>query len=268
MDHRAFQQLAAGEALEDLGRFERLALAIHSRTCGSCRRLRGDLDTLAGDLSLLVPARRPPAALRASVMAAVGAAPGAAGVGQPTPLGRSAGMAGTTSGGVRRWQMISAAAVGTAVVLAVVAAGLGATALELERDLDSSLAALERATARLGAQTAAVEVALAPGHVTAPLVAEPVAAGATAFVVFRPGSDDAYLMAMDLPPTPAGRVYQLWFADAAGVHPLGTFTFDGEGTFVAPFGVALDDATAAMVTLEPAGGTLGAPGPQVVFGEL
>ena len=35
------------------------------------------------------------------------------------------------------------------------------------------------------------------------------------------------MISRTLPPTPAGQVYQLWFADAAGVHPLGTFTFDG-----------------------------------------
>ena len=29
-------------------------------------------------------------------------------------------------------------------------------------------------------------------------------------------------MAANLPPTPAGHVYQLWYADTAGVHPLGT----------------------------------------------
>jgi hypothetical protein len=75
-------------------------------------------------------------------------------------------------------------------------------------------------------------------------------------------------MANDLPATPAGRVYQLWYADAAGVHPLGTFHHDGSGPFVAPFGVDLAGSVAAMVTLEPEGGAQGDPGPEVIFGEL
>lgn len=77
----------------------------------------------------------------------------------------------------------------------------------------------------------------------------------TAVLVYRPGSTDAYLMAMDLPATPDGQVYQLWVADGAGVHALGTFPFDGQGAFVAPFGVDLGTSAAAMLTLEPEGGT-------------
>jgi len=66
-------------------------------------------------------------------------------------------------------------------------------------------------------------VALDPSHLTASLHAEPVAPTARAIVVYRPGSDEAYLMATDLPATPAGSVYQLWIADAGGIaviaHP-------------------------------------------------
>ncbi len=64
---------------------------------------------------------------------------------------------------------------------------------------------------------------------------------ALARVVFRPGTTDAFLMATELPATPAGHVYQLWVADAAGVHALGTFRHDGRGAFIAPFGVDLAD---------------------------
>jgi hypothetical protein len=87
-------------------------------------------------------------------------------------------------------------------------------------------------------------------------------------VVYVPGTDEAWLVAHGLPATPADHGYQLWFADAAGVHGLGTYSFSGEGTFVAPFAVDLASSKAAMVTLEPVGGAVGDPGPQVVFGEL
>ena len=107
-----------------------------------------------------------------------------------------------------------------------------------------------------------------PAHETASLHAEPIAPGVESVVVFRPGTADAYLMATDLPPTPAGKVYQLWYADAAGVHPLGTFHHDGSGPFIAPFNVDLGESVAAMVTLEPEGGAQGTPGPEVIFGEL
>ncbi len=266
MDHRTFQQLAAGDTLEDLGALERLMFAVHARVCLPCRELRSELDTLAGDLSLMAPARRPPAALQASIMAAIGA--GAAAAPVSYAAAGAEGIASGSPGIVRRWQLVSAFAAATAVVLAVVAVGLGLMTTQLEHQLAQSLAALDQANAHLEAQTAAVTVALDPAHVTAPLEVEPMAAGASAFVVYRPGTDDSYLMAMDLPPTPADHVYQLWFADASGVHALGTFPFDGEGTFVAPFGITLDGATATMITLERTGGARGTPGPQVLFGEL
>ena len=76
------------------------------------------------------------------------------------------------------------------------------------------------------------------------------------------------MMAADLPASPAGTVYQLWSADVAGVHALTTFTCDGRHACLAPFGVDLAPATATMITLEPAGGAQGEPGPQVAFGEL
>jgi hypothetical protein len=86
--------------------------------------------------------------------------------------------------------------------------------------------------------------------------------------MFVPGTSRAYLVAEGLPATPSGQGYQLWYADAAGVHPLQTVSFDGNGAFVAPLGVDLSTAAAVMVTLENAGGATGDPGPQVVFGQL
>lgn len=265
MDHRDLQQLAAGDALGDIGLLERVTLAAHRRTCSSCRELRDDLEQVTGDLGLLAPARRPPMALQGSVMAAINASAASGRVAGSTDAASRHDAAG---GEVRRWQLLGGAAATTAAVLAIVAVGLGVTTARLERDLEQSVAALEGANARLTAQSAAVTIALDPGHVTVTLEAEPMAAGATAYVVYRPGSTAGYLMAMGLPPTPSGHVYQLWYADAAGVHALGTFSYDGEGALVASFGVSLDAATAAMVTLEPAGGATGQPGPEVVFGEL
>ena len=59
-----------------------------------------------------------------------------------------------------------------------------------------------------------------------------------------------------------------WHADAAGVHALDTFQHDGDGQFLTRFGVDLGSSAAAMITLEPEGGAVGEPGPQVAFGEL
>jgi hypothetical protein len=283
MDHRAFEQLAAGAALEDLDRPERLAFDAHLATCGRCRGLLTELSTVTADLALTARPRRPPITLRDGVMAAIGALDAPAGprtaatawlgvgpgtrVGDTTPaaaeaLGIEVAALRRRTGRLRTTMFASLAA---AAVLAVVAVGLGARSVSLDEQLTVAKVA---AAARTDAMAGAMTVALDPTHRSADLHPEALAPSASAIVVYRPGSPDAYLMADALPATPAGEVYQLWVADPAGVHPLGTFTFDGKGPFVAPFGADLSGASATMVTLEPVGGAHGDPGPQVVFGEL
>ena len=136
------------------------------------------------------------------------------------------------------------------------------------RSIHDASGASDSLVTRLDAQEGAMAVALDAGHATASLGALPDAAGATASVVYAPGTNDAYLVARDLPAAPPGHVYRLWFADAAGVHPLGAFTSAGGGLLVVSFGADLAGKKAAMVTLEPVGGATGTPGPQVLFGTL
>jgi Anti-sigma-K factor rskA, C-terminal len=240
MDHRAFRLLAAGAALEDLDREERREFDGHIRSCRSCAGLTLSLEDTLADLALAAPQLAPPSALRAVMLETL----------PRPPHGRRSGPLGRPS-----WTLAAAA------VVALLVVGLGARAWSL----DSALAEVE---ARSDAQAAAMAVIVDPRHRTADLSAEPVAPIADATVIYRPGTADAFILADHLPPTPAGMVYQLWYADETGVHPLGTYAYDGDGPFLASFGVDLDGSVAAMVTLEPVGGSVGEPGPQVVFGEL
>ena len=124
------------------------------------------------------------------------------------------------------------------------------------------------AQAQLEARDGAMAVLVSPDHETATLQPDALAPDAVAVAVFQPGTTESYVMVANLPATPAGHVYQLWYADTAGVHALGTFHHAGLAAFVAPFGVDLANSEAAMITLEPDGGAVGEPGPQVVFGTL
>lgn len=249
----AEQLLAAGSVLDDLDPDERRAYDGHRRTCAACRSLERDLDRVLADLALAAPERRPPRELFDDVRAAIGLAEPSA---PPTQhLRRSPGAP-------------FLAALGLAAALGVVAVGLGLRTTSLADELAAADARLAGLQAEVAAEQQVIAAALAPDHVTATLHAEPVAPAASAHVVYRPGTKEAYLVAHGLPPTPAGSVYQLWYADEAGVHALGTYAHDGEGPFVAPFGIDLAESAAAMVTLEPVGGASGEPGPQVVFGEL
>lgn len=260
MDHTTLRELAAGAALDDLDGGERHEFERHLATCAPCRRLSAELDDVVGELALAAPLLYPPADLRGSVMAALREPAGSRLTLVPDA---PSGARGETMGRIARWGGLAAAA-----VFAIVAVGLAAQNRSLDEQVAAANAALADAQVQLLARQAAVAVAAAPGTVTVALRAEPVAPAANAVVMFRPGTTEAYLVANDLPATPAGQVYQLWFADADGVHALGTFHHDGDGPFVAPFGVDLASSAAAMVTLEPEGGAVGDPGPQVIFGEF
>ncbi len=167
---------------------------------------------------------------------------------------------------VRAWPLPLAA--GLAAALVIVSLGTWSSVANLRAELVQQRASIAASQGELALQGAATAVALDPRHATAALAPKVVAPAAVAQVVYRPGTDQAYLIARDLPATPPGKVYQLWYADDAGVHSLATVSFDGNGALIVPFGVDLGGKAAAMVTLESVGGARGTPGPQVVFGEL
>lgn len=255
MDHGPFRELAAGAALGDLTTGERLSFRVHAALCAECAAVERDLDGTLAMLSVAPRQRPAPDGLRAAVLASV------AGIGPTADVDR-------LRRENRRLRVLTTVGIGAAAVLAIAVVGAGARTATLSDEIASTNASLAAMSARVSDGEAAMAVSLAPGHLSARLGALPSAADAEAVVVYRPGSTDAYLVARGVPATPAGRVYQLWVADDAGVHALGTFSYDGTGVLVVPFGTDLAGKTAAMLTLEPAGGATGAPGPELLFGEL
>ncbi|MEO5965905.1 MAG: anti-sigma factor [Candidatus Limnocylindrales bacterium] len=246
MIHAAADLLVAGAMLDDLSPDERAAYDEHRPACRGCAVLEDELGVLLTDLALVVPERVPPPDLLAGIHLAIAA----------------------ESAPVRLSTRPRYAVLALAAVVALVAVGIGARTIGLQDRLDQSTALVASLRAEMATQGGAIAAAMDPGHVTVALHAEPLAPDATAMVVFIPGTTSAYLVAQHLPATPSGHAYQLWYADAAGVHPLQTVRLDADGAFVAPLGVALTSGAAVMVTLEPTGGSTGDPGPQVVFGDL
>jgi hypothetical protein len=283
-EHESFLQLLAGREIGGLDPDESARLDAHLKACPGCRREALSLAEATAELALAAPFRRPPPGMRSSILAAIHAeataeAASAAVASDARDIEPSSARHATADpgpsdrapGGWLAWlrgPRLGLAAVGLVGVLVVVSIGVGARALDLQSQLDTQNRAVSLAQQRLATQAAAMALVLDPLHVAASLQPEQLAPSAVAEVVYRPGSDQAYLIADHLPATPAGKVYQLWYADSAGAHPLGTFVFDGTGALVASFGVDLGGKAAAMVTLEPTGGSTGAPGPQVVFGSL
>jgi anti-sigma factor RsiW len=267
MSHEAERLLAAGAVLDDLDPDERAEYEAHRGTCTECRGMELELDHVMADLALVAEERVPPPDLLAGIRLAL-----AAEVDAPRTAATAPVLLPPADSNViplrraSRGPMFAALAI--AAGLGVVALGLGARTVTLQEDLNSTSAQVASLESSLAGQGGAMTVALNPAHVTVALHGDAIAPDAEAAVVFIPGDDASYVVARNLPATPSGHGYQLWYADAAGVHPLQTVSFDGSGTFVAPIGVDLADSTAVMLTLEESGGATDEPGPQVVFGEL
>jgi hypothetical protein len=269
MIHEQELLLAAGAVLDDLDPDERAVYETHRRSCPDCRVAEVELDQVMADLALMSPERMPPPDLLAGIRLAIAAeddAPRTISVVPSVPAAEPSAANVVPFRRPSRAPLIASLAI--AAGLGVVALGLGARTVTLQQDLDTTSAQVASLEANLAGQGGAMTVALNPAHVTVALHGDAIAPDVEAAVVFVPGDDASYVVAQNLPATPSGHGYQLWYADAAGVHPLQTVSFDGSGTFVAPIGVDLADSTAVMITLEESGGAMDEPGPQVVFGEL
>ncbi len=70
--------LAAAATLDDLGPRERLRYANHRDGCSGCRRDEAEIGRLLADLSLVAPARVPPASVLAGIRSAIRAEAGRA----------------------------------------------------------------------------------------------------------------------------------------------------------------------------------------------
>ncbi|KOU59726.1 anti-sigma factor domain-containing protein [Streptomyces sp. NPDC060334] len=77
------------------------------------------------------------------------------------------------------------------------------------------------------------------------------ASGAKGTVVVSAERNRAAFVGSGMAPAPAGKTYQLWFADGPGMRPAGLLGGDGSTLMTGPVG----RATAVGVTLEPAGGS-------------
>ena len=264
MDHAAFAELMAGRALGDLDVAEQRSVEAHLRSCAACRSLTRDLDGVLTDMAYAAARRPVPGALGPSIMSAIhrAAAMPVRSVHPPRSVPDLGAIRQARFGGLGRALGVGLAA---AAVLAIVV--LGAQVVELRDRLDRSQLVARDATADLAARNTAMQVVADPSHTTAWLAPSTTDVATGALMVYVPGSTDAFLVADGLPATPDDRVYQFWYADAAGVHAGVTFRYDGEGVLVIPVQVDLGGAQAAMLTIEADGGAA-APSQDVVFGEL
>jgi anti-sigma-K factor RskA len=232
--HEDVRELLGAYALEAVAPEERATLDAHLPTCAACRAELAELRLAVVALPLLVDEREPPATLRGRIESSIardlagGADRGDPAV-PPAAPDRIRALPSAPRASARRAGLGWAAA----AALLVVAAGLLLWNLRLRQEIGP------------------------PPTVTVALQTSGAAAGAGGDVTYLPDQGVVLLDVHDLPPLPAGRVYQVWLIDAAGKPvPAGTFAHSA-ATHAVAANPRADRAIA--ITAEP--GPLGSPQP-------
>jgi anti-sigma-K factor RskA len=256
------QALAAPYVLDALEGEERRAFEAHAASCPICREEVRSLQRVADALARSVPQRTPNPEVRTRILAAITGRPFAVIV-HDKPARSFA----------RDWLPLAAAI--------LVAVGLGAYAwmqqtrlTTLEARLDSAerrALAAESATiqARNAADAAqnAMSVLAAPDLTRIDLAGQPPAPNASARALWSRNRGMVFTTA-NLPPAPAGRVYQVWVVTAQAPVSAGLLSLDASGRATVVFNTPADigNPVAVAVTLEPAGGVPAPTGEKYLIG--
>jgi hypothetical protein len=115
--------------------------------------------------------------------------------------------------------------------------------------------------------TSAMAVLAAPDLTRIDLAGQPAAPRATARALWSRNRGMVFTTA-DLPPAPAGRVYQVWVVTAQSPVSAGLLNLDPSGRTTAVFRTPPDIGApvAVAVTLEPAGGVPAPTGERYLIG--
>jgi hypothetical protein len=222
-EHEEWSELAVGHALSSLDETDEAMYLEHAASCETCRELEREFSETLADLALAAPDVAPPAALKASIMAAIGA-------------DASAGAAVISID--RHRESVRSHSRKMPLWIGGVAAAIVAIAL------------------------VAVFV-VAPGHKQASIAARCAAVNCPTITLTGGGQSVAAVMVLDntayidphgLPATPKGDVYVLWALSTGktpvGVGALHTVPTSGPvpaGTFTTPIG----NVSGFAVTEEP-----------------
>lgn len=141
-------------------------------------------------------------------------------------------------------------------------------ALERPGHMETATAVAELVNARQHSAYGSVGVKRLPGISVSKLQGTIKATGARGVLIASDGR--AMLLALNLPPLPRDKVYQIWLVKAGIVFNAGLFTVDATGygqTVIIPY-LSLAEYDGIGITIEPAKGSLDPTGVSVLQGDL
>jgi len=217
-------------------------IELHTATCDACQALIDDATAITGQLALAAPSHEAPPMLKLRVLRKAGIA--------PQPAWRRA----------LRYARPAAAA---AVIVIAIGALAGVIALQSQvNDLKDDNSALrsqvQGASQGANGSTALVAALLSPGSVMAPITSTASGDAPAGRLIWNDQQKKCWLVFDKLPALPATETYQLWASSDDGtMWSLGTFTTSATGAvqYTASVGNDIADYSAALVTVEKAGGS-------------
>lgn len=239
--------MAAAYVLDALSPEELEEFEAHLAACDQCQAEVTALRQVVDVLPLAVESVEPPASLRARILEAAKSDPGEVPRLGILPVGKEAPAPRTG-----RRNHVPTALLATAA--AVVIAGLGIRDIELQntQNQQQSLQGQVQAALASGATVNRVGGTAANPQASASLIQAP---------------HHAYLVVRGLHPSPASKVYQVWYVHGTVVQSAGVFTYSN-GSKIVPLSPASGTAVAA-VTMEPGPrGSKLPTGPKVLVGTV
>jgi len=256
-NHDVLREQVALYAIGALSGPERAAIETHLRECDECAAELKTLLPVTSALAQLVPQHDPPAALRATILAAA----------------RREARATRTPAALAPWLAAAAMFVLTAG-LGLYVGQLREQVRSLERQLRDAMARVDDGERRVAVALreaanlqAPLAVLMAPDLRRVDLAGQPVAPNASARAYWS-RSRGLVLTAANLPSLPPGRIYQLWFVTGGAPVSAGLVRPDNAGGLNAVLTTPANvpEPVAFAVTLEPETGVPAPTGAMYLVG--
>ena len=248
MDHEEIKQLLPLAALGQLGPDESIILDDHLRTCDVCPAELQAYRDAAATIPLADEAAAPHERIWARLearLAAEGQLPPADAAAHPPMTAHSADRPPArrpAAGRATGWRIATGLAAAAAIIVAVYAghlhsqldqqdlivrsqvASLKAQIADLRTDVSDARLGMAVLRQRLANRERLQRVLLTPGVSLTRLAPLPAAPNASAIVAVSPSNSGAVIEVRGLPPTPPGKVYELWWITKEnGPVPAGLF---------------------------------------------
>jgi hypothetical protein len=256
--------LLPADALNALDAPEHELVAAHTARCADCAQEQRALVEVAAQLALALPQQHPSPDLAARILAAAqrDLTPGQSAV-DLSPV-RPAGL----------WTLLQRWSAGLSLAALAVALAALLWGASLQQQLGQSQQQLAETSAQLqGARNnywTVARVLASPAVLVRDLQAGDAAPGAQGKLWADPVSGRGMMMARELPPPPAGTVYQVWLSDNNGRVCPGFLRSNEDGIYYLVLDAPgkISDYQRVGVTEEPSPGSPGPTGPRVIGGTI